>query len=203
MSDDQIRKAYQAGLARAVPAERAGCVSPDDLQALIDGVGGETDRLRRLDHVMSCAECHREFALLQSIASADDTSRPAPSRVPMALAASIVLLIAAGAAWQFTRPTTPVFRSGPSETVRTLSPVGSVASADTLRWTSAGTDARYEVEILDGNGAVVFSGTTNDTLLALPDPGQLSRDTDYRWILRVVTLDSGRAVLEPVEFRIR
>ena len=51
-------------------ADRAGCVSPEQLVALVDGRVPEIKRLELLDHVMACSRCRREFELLKAISEA-------------------------------------------------------------------------------------------------------------------------------------
>lgn len=76
MNDDQLREFYQESSAQAVPSDLGPCVSADQLRALVDKVGSVADRLKHLDHVMSCADCHRDFELLRSIAAAERADVP-------------------------------------------------------------------------------------------------------------------------------
>lgn len=62
MTDERLRELY----ARAMHT-RVGCVTPDDMLLLVQGQGDERRRLELLDHVMTCAECRREFDLVRTV----------------------------------------------------------------------------------------------------------------------------------------
>lgn len=62
MNDEQLRAVY----ARTSPA-RPGCAAPEEILALVQRDGAEADRLRILDHVMSCAECRGDFDLIRAV----------------------------------------------------------------------------------------------------------------------------------------
>ena len=71
MSDDQLRAIYNARVTNDVPADRANCPTPEQLQRLAEsGNGGSASNLTRLDHVFGCAYCRPEFALMRSVQTA-------------------------------------------------------------------------------------------------------------------------------------
>src|SRR5919204_5168346 len=101
MTEARLRELYQRALAERGGRERAQCVGPDALLALVRREGSEEHRLEVLDHVMACEACQREFELLRSIEQAGaeaeraTVARPWARRgwgwrqaAPLALAAS-------------------------------------------------------------------------------------------------------------------
>ena len=67
MSDDRLRDLY----AIAVSGQSAGAAgehpAPEVIAALVRREGPEEGRLATLDHVMSCADCRRDFDLLRAV----------------------------------------------------------------------------------------------------------------------------------------
>lgn len=116
MNEELLRRSYERLL---VIRENAGpdrtiCPPVEDIQALVSREGDEVIRLRRLDHVMQCPECRKEFDLLRSI----DLSRP---RTPAnnwrlwAFAAAVVLVAGAAVVWQMIQPRVDVLRGASGE----------------------------------------------------------------------------------------
>ena len=70
MSDQRLRDLYQNAVAKRSAATRADCPDADALLALTRREGSEEERLRTLDHAMSCSECMRELELLRAIEQA-------------------------------------------------------------------------------------------------------------------------------------
>jgi len=160
--------------------------------------GDEARRLQALDHVMGCAACHREFELLRALEAAGDGSRePATVRsigrriMPLALAASVVLAIGVGLVMRNRESDTT--RGGGSALVL-LTPAAEVAPAQpvTFSWRPFPGAQRYRLELLDRNGAAMFSQLTPDTSLTLP-PELLQPGSSYRWWVRDATPGSNVA----------
>src|SRR5215208_1442587 len=100
MSDTRLQELYARALDRR--SGGANCVTPEELLALVRSDGREEQRLRVLDHVMSCAECRREFELLRALTKAGESSagrfqdRVQWKRLaPLAVAASLLIVVGA------------------------------------------------------------------------------------------------------------
>ncbi|HET7422768.1 MAG TPA: hypothetical protein VFJ92_04345 [Gemmatimonadales bacterium] len=176
--------------ARNAPA--SGCVSPEAMLALLEREGSESERLATLDHVMSCAVCHREYEWLAAVgkAATEAGGRPAREalwrRAPLALAASLVAAVAAGFLVR------GQMRGG-GETVRgttgdivLAAPAAGVSSSDApvFSWHPIGEASGYVLEIQGADRGVVRSDTTADTTLRLPSALPAG---EYRWWVREVT----------------
>ncbi|MFL5447862.1 MAG: hypothetical protein ACJ8AP_10445 [Gemmatimonadales bacterium] len=197
MSVPRLQELYAQALARRSAAAE-GCVSPEELLALVRKQGDEARRLQVLDHVMGCEACHREFELLRALEAAGGGSRePTTVRsisrriMPLALAASVLLAIGVGLVMRNTE--SDITRGGGPALVL-LTPPAEVAPAQpvTFSWRSSAGTQRYRLELLDRNGVAVFSQLTPDTSLTLPAE-LLQPGSTYRWWVRDATPGSHAA----------
>ena len=204
MSDDRLREFY----ATALTGQSAGAAgehpSPEALAELVRREGSEEARLITLDHVMSCADCRRDFDLLRSVERAGDESRGAGGRrawlVPAALAASVLLAVGVGRT---------VLRSAGDDTTRgdghgavvLVQPGREARAGDpvTFAWHAVPGASRYELELLDAGGGVLASAATTDTAV-FPAATRALPPGDYRWWVRATTPDARalRSVLRPL-----
>lgn len=206
MSDERLRELYAAAQA-GQPAGAAGeHPAPEVIAALVRREGPEDARLATLDHVMSCADCRRDFDLLRAVERAGVESgvaaRPGTRRtwfMPAALAASVLVAVGIGRA---------VLRSGGEDTTRggdadvvLVHPGREAPAGDSLSfsWHAVQGASRYELELLDAGGGVAASAATTDTT-ASPATARALPPGDYRWWVRVTTSDarSLRSALRPL-----
>ncbi|MEP7347858.1 MAG: hypothetical protein ABI877_21485, partial [Gemmatimonadaceae bacterium] len=190
MSDDQLRALYAKVLAQREPQSRDECIPPDALLALVDRVGPEDERLRTLDHAISCPACGRDLALLRAVY----TRRPPSARrmAPYALAASILIIagITLTARERWNRDDAERVRRG--DAVLLISPKGARPNEPPLDliWQSVPAAIAYDVTILDKNGTRVVERTTTDTSVTLGSHSALQRDADYAWTVTAHLRDS-------------
>ncbi len=202
MSDDRLRRLYARAVARRGRAARPACVAPERLADLVERRGPEDERLRTLDHVMQCATCQEELELLRALAAAD---RPVRRRGwPLALAASLALVVAGGALWFVLERGQDVLR-GPRSDVTVRGPRGTVddAAARALAWRPVVDATLYRIELLGPAGEVVFAAETAESTATVPPGIPLVPNVDYRWWVRAQLVDGGerRSALTP--FRVR
>ena len=198
MNDERLRELYQQAVASRGAAARAACPDADRLLALVRREGSEEERLHRLDHTMSCADCLRELELLRAIEKAGTRmsgSGPAARRdtmiswkraVPVALAASAVLAVSLVVGRD--RDGAPDERMRGADgtlTVHTpreaeLGPGDSLAVA----WQPVAGVTRFVVEVLDPDGRAAIADTTGDTTHVVRRLDRLAPGRDYRWWVR-------------------
>jgi hypothetical protein len=207
MTDDRLRQAYARHLASLPPGGRAGCVPPEALLALAQREGSEAERLATLDHAMVCEACRRDLELFRSVTRAG-AATAAARRVPqwftpLAAAAVLLIVVGFGATLMLRRTGETALRGGMPD-VELVSPEGSVPAggAATLVWRGVGGAARYEVELLAGNGDSIYAAGTADTALALPETITLAAGGEYVWSVRAVLPDGRQIGSVPRRFRI-
>lgn len=200
MSDERLRELYAGTMARK-PSAGAKHVSPEEIAALARREGDEADRLRTLDHVMSCAECRKELDLLRSVEQAGKREGTKSVKrswiVPTALAASVVLAVGVGrTVLQSGRD--DATRGDESAAVALLQPGPEAVAGDSIIfiWRPVPNARRYELELMDPAGNVAASAETADTTAAPPAARQLPAG-DYRWWVRATTSDA-RALRSPL-----
>jgi hypothetical protein len=213
VTDEALREAYQRALdARRVPG-RDRCVTPEAMLSLLRQEGAEETRLEALDHVMGCGECRSEFELLRAMeeAAARTTERAAPMfgpslrrfAAPLALAASLILVVTV--AHRVRSPEGSDVERGMTDGITLLAPSAEIdeTTPPTFAWKPVPGAQRYELEVLDEKGALVWGAKTSETSVTLSDPRLLPPGKTYRWWVRTTT-ESGTQRASPVRsLRIR
>ena len=202
MNDDQLRSAYARATASRASSPRPDCPSPEQLLALVERSGRESDRLATANHLSRCADCRRDVDLLRAV----NATRPAVTRRLVSLAAAAVILVVAGV---------PVVRhyaggSRPPESTRAADDISLIAPrGDTrdarplvLRWRTVPTAARYDVSVVGDDGTTPVKLTTSDTSAAIGADVQLERGREYFWTVTAHLSDGGERRAEPVSFRL-
>ena len=196
IDDERIKQLYARRVAERDRPGGPGCVSPEAILALVRREGREEERLTTLDHVMSCAACHREYEWLGAVDRAVVETEPAAASRrswqfmrPFALAAS--LLVAVGAVLVVRRMVTDrpePLRGNGADIVLVGPPAEVEASAPlTFVWRPLDGVRRYVLEVQRLDGSVVFTETTDDTTFTLGEPAGVLPENDYRWWVREVT----------------
>jgi hypothetical protein len=187
MTDEELRRVYQAAVATRQTG-REDCPAPEALSSLVAREGNESNRLALLDHVMTCPACRHEFELLRAVHVAG-RPRPAWRYQPLALAASIALLVGLGGAalWSRLMPSGPDTLRGGAGQVELVRPTaGSVVTPPlTLVWRTVSGTRIYTVELLAPDGRLVKSWTTADTSITLSNPASAHVPAGaYAWWVR-------------------
>ena len=204
MTDERLRELYQHAVA-ARGEVRTQCPSPERLLAVARREGSEGERLRTLDHVMSCGDCMRELELLRVIEKAGTrmsegagAARREPVRswrraVPLALAASALLAVSLVVRGRGNDgPAGEPMRGGASPAITAYAPRDDESVAGDsiqLAWRPLNGATRYVVEVLDAEGRAIVSDTTSDTTHVLRDLHELPAGGDYRWWIRARDAD--------------
>lgn len=202
MKGERIASLYKEALLRVDVEDRSDCLSPERMQMVAERQLPESERLAALDHIMRCPQCVREFELLRAIVQPDPKPKKSVWVPTLAAAASVTLLIAAGL-WQMTRSPNQVFR-GDSDTIRLVEPSGRVPveSMRLFRWTGAGADVTYRLEIFNPDGSVLFDATTRDTVFALGDSVLFRPGQTYSWWIRATSLDGTVRTTVPMDLQV-
>lgn len=195
VATQRLQELYTRRVARQ--GEAPGCPTPEAILALVRREGSEHERIATLDHVMSCAACHREYEWLTAVdeAAVEAGGEPAASApawwrgTPIALAASIVAVAGAAAVLSTAlRRETDRVRGSVSE-IALVTPEAT-ANANmpiTFVWHPLPKAPRYVLEVQHADGSVALADTTADTLLTVAPTAALLPDSTYRWWVREVS----------------
>jgi hypothetical protein len=189
-----MRKSYDRLLAiRAIGAtDRSSCLTPEELQELLQPGISEQERLRRIDHIMGCPFCLPEFELLRSVAKAE-----APRSFPRvaALAAALTLLLGAALVWRLTsaRDESVLRGTGTPIAIESPAPDAKVVPPAAFVWHPVTDALHYRIEVLTPAGDVVWQHSGADTSATMPSDVSLQADSDYRWAV-VAEFASGEHV---------
>jgi len=190
--DTALRRGYDALLTARARADAPPAVPLDRMLALVEGRGGERERLETLDRVMADPASASEFELLRALAAnRADSARPARRWIPYALsglaAGAALTLVALPAA----RQSFGAFGGGRADVLRGHDLQGAVlvappleataAESRTFRWRAVPGAQRYAVEILTAGGTPVFTTRVADTTVTLPADVRLAPNVEHRW----------------------
>ena len=154
----------------------------------------QEDRARVEAHAAGCAECERVLrglAMLRHEASRFDTGAPGrrwASRrsVALAIAAALTVAVASPLVWMalHNRNGASVAREATPDAIETTAPEGTIRRVPIrFEWRQWDGATRYEVRLFSADGTLVWSGSTDDTSLALPSNVALAPRT-YYWQVR-------------------
>ena len=185
-------------LLRQTPAPRdraepsSPCLEQDMLLGWVDGtLDAEASRAVIL-HLAECAGCRTAAASLAGALADPAVAREVaslegrrsrwlyPVSISAAAAAVLVLAVLPGR----TPERLPGHRA-PTITAGTapvaLAPVGTVAGAGRLQWSSVPGAGRYRVTLFDASGRVLYETSLADTVVALPDSLHLAPGRRLLW----------------------
>ena len=66
---------------------------------------------------------------------------------------------------------------------RPIAPRGPIAKLDLVRWYALPGSERYRVSVFDKEGRIIWEGETTDTILRVPELGELQINAPYYWRL--------------------
>ena len=184
MKEDDLVRLYRHGTAARRGADRADCVAPEALLAVVEQRGPEAERLATINHAAACADCAEELELLRASRVVRDRARISPAG--LALAASLVLAAGLGyytlarsrvsAATDDSDPT-----RGAAGDVQLVSPGATTPTLDTLVWRSVTSATSYAIELRRDDGSLVTRATSADTVLVLPDSARIAPGNTVYW----------------------
>ena len=169
MNEELLRRSYERLLVirEQNDPDRDLCPSVDQIHAVVNREGSEASRLQRLDHVMQCPECRKEFDLLRSIELIRPPA-PASNWRLWAFAATVVLVAGATVVWKMTQPRVDVLRGSSNQVTLVAPAVRAVVQPPvTFSWHPVPGALSYRVELLDAAGGATWSSEAGDTTLLL------------------------------------
>ena len=192
----RLQQLYAGRVAARAAGESAGCATPESILALVRREGSEEQRLATLEHVMSCAACHRDFEWLKAVdesgVEASAGTRGVAQRAwwrsaPLALAASVLVAVGTGIVLSGVLQPGADRERGAGRDIVLLS-AGAQAGDGPIAfvWRALPETSGYVLEVQRQDGSVVLADTTRDTV-AVVERARLAPGAVYRWWVREVT----------------
>lgn len=184
MKEDDLVRLYRHGTAARGAADRADCVPPEALLAVVEQRGPEAERLATINHATACADCAEELELLRASRVVRDRARLSPTG--LALAASLVLAAGLGY-YTLARSRAPAATDdsdpmrGAAGDIQLVSPTASAPRLDTLVWRSVTSATSYAIELRRDDGSLVTRATSADTVFVLPDSARMGPGSTVYW----------------------
>lgn len=184
MKDAELRRAYTALLQSRHATPDIRRVPLDDMLALVEQRGSESERLATLDRVMTDPASASEFEMLRAVAQpARRVARQATwfrAAGVMSLAAAVLLV--AIPMLDARRDTVEPVRDATAASVLIAPAIdATVADSRTFRWYAVPGTRTYVVEILTASGVVVFAERSADTTITVPPDVIFVTGTEYQW----------------------
>lgn len=157
-------------------------LSPDTVAAFLEGRASGEERARAVAHFARCAACREELREVGRMVRHGRRRRLA-ILVPLAAAAGALFFL-----WPSQPPPgdVPAVVRSPTTAAR-LAVVAPASSAEVaadsvvFTWRSAGVGANYRVTVATEDGSTVWTGTTGDTTVSLPDSVTLAPGRTWFW----------------------
>jgi hypothetical protein len=190
----------------------ARCLDDETIASLVDDTIDDARRPAALAHLADCARCRRAVVSLSRALANPVVAREIPTSsrtrrrvlamaIPVAAAAVLALLVVPQRGDDGSPHRAPTITAVSSPVL--MSPVGVVASAQTLRWSTVAGADRYRTTLFDAAGAVVYETQTVDSSITLPDSIGLVPGRSYLWKVDARTGWGRWSGSELIEFSIR
>ena len=181
-------------------------LEPNEIASYVDGdVPGEV-RASIEAHLADCAECRAEVAEVSRIVRTAPSAGGVSRRVwiPAAAAAALALLWVGPRAFRDQGPAEHRDEAVTSTVApHPITPIGSVATATALVWSSVPYANNYRVRLFGTDGTVLWEREGMDTIVSIPDSIRLQPRVPYYWRVEAHTGFDRRAESDLVEFRLR
>jgi hypothetical protein len=188
-------------------------LSSEDIAAYIDGAVSDAGREQLESHLAECEECRRELvevkATLRRVRRTPDWRIITPAAVA---AAAVIALLTLPPLLSDSDSARDTRMRGPDEAVRRESvPLIAVVSpqdestieiteAPEFHWRAPAADASYQLTLSDDVGGIVWTLSTTDTLVTLPDSVMLEPGSIYYWYVDALLADGRSATTEVLQF---
>jgi hypothetical protein len=185
--DEEMRRMYEAMLRTHGSTRGHAAIPLERMVDLVEGRGGDTERLATLDAVMADEESAKEFELLRALAANRPAKKSSLARRPYVMtslaAAAILLIVAIPAVRSVLGPRVEgPMRAGTQAAVLLRPPIeASPLTSRKFEWRSVPRARSYVVEILTAAGTPVFTTRTVDTTMTLPVDVRIEPGVEHRW----------------------
>jgi anti-sigma factor RsiW len=185
-----------------VPSGREEHMDDVKLSMYLDQRLSPEERAAADAHLAACNACRDEVVALSRLLQRQRRPRRIATAAVLA-AAAVVAIVLIPSVWR-----TPVGdrdqrgNAGTTD-IRAYGPIGEAAGpAPQFVWGAVAGAVSYRLTVSGANGATVWSGSTADTFVVLPDSVVLRRDSSYLWVADALLEDGGARSTGMHEFQI-
>lgn len=204
MDDTRLRSAYRDLTETASRTTEAPDIAPEVLQQLADGTYAGADRDALLERALSHDQTARELSFLLDVRAASADRPAAQSWRGWAMAATLLVVVLSGIRLLGRASDDDPLRS-PNAAVTVVEPgVDGVIDVSTrFTWRAVSGAARYDVEVLRADGALLASATTADTSATLAFAAPLTPGERLSWWVTATLADGTTRRSAPTSLRTR
>src|SRR6266568_8851656 len=191
---DRLRGLFHT---RETPVAKPDCLDEHTVAALADGTLDAARRGRALGHVATCALCRRAVAsVAEALADGPITHeveivegrRSRSGRllwitIPLAAAAALVVLVPRSGPKDSGLPVLRDSAIAGAPVPVLIAPRDRVARVERFLWSSVPKVGRYRIRLYTGDGALLWTSGTADTVVAAPTSPALASGTPYFWMV--------------------
>ena len=175
-----------------------------ELAAYLDGGLAEPAKARVERHLATCAECREH--MVETRVLLNRVSRPRRIfKISAALAAAVAVILLINPAILRRGSSSDLVRSSSlSAQIIAYGPTGDVSRKGlAFVWAAEPLALSYRVTVTGGNGSTLWTGSTTDTTIALPDSVRLVVGETYYWVSDAVTSDGRTSFTVLKQFTVR
>ena len=185
-------------------------LTSEQVAAYLDDTLPEAECARVKAHLADCSACRKEIVSVSSLVEkAPRSRRRLVALSTMAVAAAVLVIVFARVPSNGLSERTAVRGSTTpagegAATVEPIAPVGSQTTRGEIVfvWHPASPRATYRVTLTDDRGGKLWTGSTNDTTLAMPKSTAVLAGQRYYWYVDVLQADGAPATSGITSFQV-
>lgn len=185
-------------------------LTSEDVAAYLDDALSESDTARIRSHLAACETCRSEISSVSQLLDRAPSARRRFAVFPALAAAAVVMVVLGRQAIdrnstseQLRGNTTPTAHEGVSG-FKAIAPRDrlTVRTGTVFVWRPPLPGASYRFTLTDEHGGRIWTGSTNDTTITLPDGILLRQDQSYHWFVDAVLPDGSAATTGITSFQV-
>ncbi len=185
-------------------------LTTEEVAAYVDDALSEADTLRVKSHLATCEDCRSEVLSVSRLLESAPRAKRRFAYWPALAAAAVVAVLIGRAVTDGDTSGERIRGSGPPAApegvtaFRAVAPQGRLTMGDgvVFVWRPPLPGASYRFTLTDEQGGRIWTGSTNDTTITLPDTIPLQQNRNYHWFVDGVLPDGTAATTGITSFQI-
>jgi hypothetical protein len=185
-------------------------LTTEEVAAYVDDALSEAESVRIKAHLATCEDCRSEVLSVSRLLETAPRARRRFGYWPALAAAAVVAVLIGRAVTDGDTPsdrvrgdTAPPAHEGVAA-FQALSPIGRHPVGDRIDfvWRPPLAGATYRFTLTDERGGTIWTGSTNDTTITLPDAAVLRDNQNYHWFVDALLPDGTDATTGVRSFQV-